>query len=87
MADYDIDLQYHPDKVNIILDTLTRRPMTMYLTQQKDLAEDMMSLGLKVIMPGTSNQFVVLQIQSSLNGKAKTAHAGDSQFQKIQKQV
>lgn len=32
MADYDIDLQYHHGKVNIVLNVLSRRPMVMFLT-------------------------------------------------------
>jgi len=26
MADYDIDLQYHPGKVNVVPDALSRKP-------------------------------------------------------------
>jgi len=45
MADYDIDLQYHPDKVNIVLYALSRKPeanLTVQLTQQKELLKEMM---------------------------------------------
>lgn len=54
MADYDIDLQYHPGKANLLPDALSRRLMTMHLTQQKELVENIISLRLKVIKPGTS---------------------------------
>lgn len=54
MADYDIDLQYHPGKANLLPDALSRRLMTMLLKQQKELVENIMSLHLKVIKPGTS---------------------------------
>jgi len=36
MADYDIDLQYYPGKVNVVLDALNRKPeanMVVQLTQ------------------------------------------------------
>ena len=33
MADYDIDLQYNPDKVNTIPDTLSRKPDKKVLVQ------------------------------------------------------
>ena len=39
MADYDIDLQYHPDKVNIVPDALSRKlknKMLIQLTYQKE---------------------------------------------------
>ena len=47
MADYDIDLQYHPGKVNVVPDALSRRPaanMVMLLTQQEELLKEMRRL-------------------------------------------
>ena len=44
MDDYDIDLQYHPRKINVVPDVLSRKPeasMTMQITQQKELFEEM----------------------------------------------
>ena len=52
MADYDIDLQYHPGKINVVLDALSRRPeanMVMLLTQQEELLKEMRRLDLMVI--------------------------------------
>ena len=49
MADYDIDLQYHPGKVNVVPDALSRRPeanMVMLLNQQKELLKEMGRLDL-----------------------------------------
>ena len=37
MADYDIDLQYHPGKMNVVPDALSRKPSFMLLTQQKEM--------------------------------------------------
>jgi len=52
MADYDIDLQYHPGKINVVPDALSRKPetsMTMQITQQKKLFEEMRRMDLMVI--------------------------------------
>ena len=52
MADYDIDLQYHPGKINVIPDALSRRPeanMVVLLTQQEELLKEMRRLDLMVI--------------------------------------
>ena len=51
MADYDISLQYHPGQVNVVPYVLSRRPATMFLTEQKELLEDMQSLEIEVILP------------------------------------
>ena len=43
MTDYDIDLQYHPGKINVVPDALSRKPkasMAMQITQQKELFEE-----------------------------------------------
>ena len=52
MADYDIDLQYHPGKANVVPDTLSMKPqvyMTVQLTRQKELLKEMMQLDLMVV--------------------------------------
>jgi len=32
MTDYDLDMQYHPGKVNIVHDALSRKPSFMMMT-------------------------------------------------------
>ena len=52
MANYDIDLQYHHGKINVIHDALSRRPeanMVVLLTQQEELLKEMRWLDLMVI--------------------------------------
>jgi len=52
MADYDIDLQYHPGKVNVVPDALSRKAeacMAMQITQQKELFEEMRRMNLMII--------------------------------------
>ena len=49
MADYDIDLQYHPGKDNTVPDALSRRPenrVLLQLTRQKELLQEIMKLDL-----------------------------------------
>jgi len=44
MANYDIELQYHFGKVNVVPDTLSRKReayMIVQLTQQKELLKEM----------------------------------------------
>ena len=51
MADYDIDLQYHPGMINIAPDALSRKSeasMAMQITQQKELFEEMRRMDLMV---------------------------------------
>ena len=58
MADYDIDLQYHPGKVNIVPDALSRKPenrVLVQITQQKELIQDFIRLDLMLVR-GTDRQ-------------------------------
>jgi len=41
MTEYDLNLQYHPGRVNVVPDALSRRPAVMILTEQKNLIEEM----------------------------------------------
>ena len=52
LANYDIDLQYHPENVNVVPDALNRKPeacMAMQITQQKELFEEMRRMDLMVM--------------------------------------
>jgi len=52
MADYDIDLQYHPGKVNVVPNALSRKPeacMAIQITQQKELFEEIRRMHLMVM--------------------------------------
>ena len=87
MAEYDLNLQYHPGRVNVVSDVLRRKPAAMILTQQKALIEEMRRLTLEVVIPGAVAHCMALQLQSSLIDKIKEGQAGDKQLQKFRGQV
>ena len=52
MADYDVELQYHPGKSNVVpyvLSIILGDYMALQLTQQKELLQEMIELDLMVI--------------------------------------
>ena len=51
MADYDLDLQYHPGKVNVVPDALSRKPSFTMMTQKKEMLEEILRLDLEIILP------------------------------------
>ena len=51
MEDYDLDLQYHLGKVNVVLDTLSRKPSFTMMTQKKEMQEEILRLDLEIILP------------------------------------
>ena len=70
MADYDIDLQYHPDKINVVPNALSRKSetnMVVQFTQQKELLKEMKRLDLMVILRVSGSvQLMIFQIQPTL---------------------
>jgi hypothetical protein len=88
MADYNVDLQYHPGKSNVVPDALRRIPrdcMALQLTQQKELLQEMIELDLMVIrrVNGDSGQLAALQIQPTLKERIRGAQSGDSRLQQF----
>jgi len=81
MADYDIDPQYHPGKINVVPDTLSRKSeasMTMQITQQKELLEEMRRMDLMVKRRAISlGQLMAIQIQPTLLKTIREAQSGD----------
>ena len=91
MADYDIDLQYHPGKINVVPDALSRKPeasMTMQITQQKELFEEMRRMDLMVIRRAISpEKSMVIQIQPTLLEKIREVQDRDPKLQEFREQV
>jgi len=77
MADYDIDLQYDPSKVNIVPHVLSRKSknnMSVQLTQDKELLRELMRLDLMVEQrTSESGQLMAFQIQPTLMDEIKEA--------------
>ena len=91
MADYDIDLQYHPDKFNVASDALGRKPetnMVAQLTKQKKLLREMRRLDLMVIRRvSKSEQLMAFQIQPTLIEEIREVQKENPRLQKFREQV
>ena len=75
MADFDIDLQYHPGKANVVPDALSRKSedcVAVQITQQKELIKEKMSLDLMLIRrANVADQLMALQLQPTLIEKIR----------------
>lgn len=83
MTDLETNLHYHSSKVNINLDALSRRPMTIFHTQQKELFEEIRRLDLEVIFLGPELQLMTLQLQLLLIKRIKEYQKYDPKLQKL----
>lgn len=53
MAYYDIDLYYYHSKFNMVLNALSKKTMTMFLIQLKELLKEIRQLELDITLPST----------------------------------
>lgn len=86
MKDYDLTLQYHLGKVNVVANALSRKSsasMACLLTQQKNLLIDLEELSVKVCIKELGGVLDHLQVQPTLLERITTTHGGDIQLQKI----
>ena len=79
----DLDLQCHPEKVNVAPDALSRKPSFMMMTQQKEMQEEIFRLDLEIILPGDIERLMTLVTQPSLIKKIKKVQKEDPKLQKI----
>ena len=83
LADYDIDLQYHPGKANVVADALSRRGGAYFLTEQRHILEDLREMGIEVILPGDNGLMASLQVQSSIVERIRAEQTTDTQLQRL----
>ena len=64
IKDYDLSVQYHQGKVNVVADALSRKAYCHYMTTLKrrpELAQEVRQMNLQIVPQGTLN---VLQVRS-----------------------
>ena len=66
--DYDIEIMYHPGKINVVVDTLSRKTAhsSTLTTGQKKLQEKMIGASIKVLIKGLTAKLTQLTVQPTL---------------------
>jgi len=91
MTDYNIDLQYHPGKVNLVLDALNRKlenKVLVQTTQQKELLREIIKLDIILVQETSeSGRLMTFQIQPTLIDEIEEAQKEDPRLHKVRTQV
>jgi hypothetical protein len=83
IKDYNLSLQYHPGKANVLADALSHKVYMNCLSTEelpKDLCKGLRDLSLEVVLEGFIASLVV---QPTLMDRIRQAQKGDKELEKI----
>ncbi|XP_074293364.1 uncharacterized protein LOC141620374 [Silene latifolia] len=90
IKDYDLDIQYHHGKANVVADALSRKPfstLNMFTVKEPGILQDMNRLDIEMVIGDLSGYMAALEIRPTLKDEIKTAQGTDPQFEKIRKDI
>ena len=80
LVDYDLEINYHPSKVNVVVDALSRKSWTIMasaITTQKELLRDLEKIGIEFKKYQPNAILSAIEIQPSIIDEIKTAQKED----------
>ena len=86
VKDYDCSINYHPNKANVVDDTLSRKPSSFsaaLLTTRKEIIQDLEMMEIEVVMGHSEAYLASLSVQPTLVERIKLSQADDPHLKKI----
>jgi hypothetical protein len=84
IKDYDLTIQYHPGKDNVIADALSRTDVSR---TGMPLIADLDRMGITFCYAGVGHEETKMLIQSSLRGRVCEAQLHDRLLQEVHKRI
>ncbi|XP_073111543.1 uncharacterized protein [Elaeis guineensis] len=86
LKDYDLTINYHPEKANIVADTLSRKSsdeLATLITSQKPILLNLEKSGIEIRLHDPQVQLANLVLQPTLIERIKVAQKEDSELQEV----
>jgi hypothetical protein len=90
LKDYELDIQYHPGKANVVADALSRKNVggiAALLTEQEEIVKDFARLEIEVRRHGSDVLVQTVNVESEWREKIKAMQADDLFLQDIKKKI
>ncbi|KAJ3669525.1 hypothetical protein LUZ60_011475 [Juncus effusus] len=90
MKDYDISVEYHPEKANIVADALSRKryaTMSACIVYDRRILDDLRKMDIELELPGDEAVVASLVIRPSLLDEIRNAQDNDPGFIKIKEMM
>ncbi|XP_020094886.1 uncharacterized protein LOC109714597 [Ananas comosus] len=90
LKDYDVDILYHPGKVNVVADALSRKSaenLAMWVTNRTPVWLDMERMNIEVVAPEIPAQLMALVVQPTLLERIKNLQLADPELQKVRRDI
>lgn len=74
LKDYDININYHPGKANVVADAFSRKAlcnMAILITQEKCILQDLDKMGVELIISAPGMTLGALQVKPTLEETIK----------------